>query len=187
MDYSAFSHGQIKSKLWLCEQLEPHIPSNAKVVILGCWYNVLGFMLLTRNPNKYDSILGVDLDIHATDIANKICDAWVIPDSTNHSKVQNINHDVNTIKYDDVDVIINTSTEHMNNQQWFDNIPSEKLVCLQSINLTDINPPWSIIEPTTSLIDFKAKYPLQTLYCQNTLEIRYPQFGYDRYMLIGMK
>ena len=57
MDFLSFSHGQTQSKLWLCETIEPYLPKDAVVAILGCWYNTLGFMLLTRNQSMYQHIL----------------------------------------------------------------------------------------------------------------------------------
>ncbi len=58
MDPLSFSHGQTQSKLWLCETMEPHLPQNAVVAILGCWYNMLGFMLITRNKQLLSACLG---------------------------------------------------------------------------------------------------------------------------------
>ena len=63
MNFDAFSHGQIQSKIWLCEELEPHTPIHANIRILGSWYNILAFMLLTRRPEYYyNSIEGIDID-----------------------------------------------------------------------------------------------------------------------------
>ena len=78
MDYTAFSHGQMQSKIWLCESLEKYIPEKSNIAILGSWYNLLGILLLTRNPNKYNFIIGIDIDKNAIDIANKLCERWMI-------------------------------------------------------------------------------------------------------------
>ena len=76
MDFDSFSHGQIVSKLWLCEQLEQYIDKNRDITILGSWHNVLGFMLSVRKPGYYKNILGVDSDINVIEIADKITNAW---------------------------------------------------------------------------------------------------------------
>jgi len=75
MDYTSFSHGQVSSKLWLCAELETYIPVDARVAILGSWYNVLSFMLLTRNASRYQRILGIDKDPGTKEIADRITDA----------------------------------------------------------------------------------------------------------------
>ena len=72
MDWDSFSHGQIQSKLWLCQELERHLPQNARVAILGSWHNVLAFMLLTRGADRYQTIVGIDLDKKVQKVADKL-------------------------------------------------------------------------------------------------------------------
>ena len=74
MNYDSFSHGQIQSKVWLCEELEQYISEQQTVFILGGWHNILGFMLLTRRPDHYASVVNIDLDAYAVAVADKICD-----------------------------------------------------------------------------------------------------------------
>lgn len=182
MDYDSFSHGQIKSKLWLCEKLEPYLPNGCVIQILGSWYNVLGFMLSVRSPNKYRLIQGSDIDTSAIDIANRITAAWTI-DNT----IQNITVDSNTLYYIPDSVVINCSPEHFESTEWFDNIPSGTTVCIQSSNMTDIEHPWYICQPTPSMYHFLEKYPLTVIYYNDKLDIRYDDWGYSRYMIIGIK
>ena len=58
--HESFYHGLVKSKLWLCEELETAIYreclSKPSLHILGCWDNLLAFMLLTRKPEFYNKI-----------------------------------------------------------------------------------------------------------------------------------
>lgn len=183
MNYDAFSHGQIKSKLWLCETLEPHLPILADVAILGSWYNVLGFMMLTRNQNRYSSITGIDVDSKAITIANKICNYWTM----DNVKIRNLELDANSVVFDFCTVVINCSAEHMRSARWYENIPSGSLVCIQSSNVTEINDPWFIQNPSHSISNFASKYPLTTTLFLDTLPIRYQSWGYDRYMVIGIK
>ena len=117
MNFDSFSHGQIISKLWLCEHLEPYLPQKATAFILGSWYNLLGSMMLTRNCNQYQSILGIDIDIEAVSVADKLCETWII-----EKKLCNKVGDANTYKLEGPDVIINCSPEHMENTDWFNNI-----------------------------------------------------------------
>jgi len=183
MNFDAFSHGQIKSKLWLCEKLEPLLAAKSKITILGSWYNVLGFMLLIRNNNKFFDIQGIDVNPEATFTANKILNYWEIE----NNKIQNISGDANHLSVNNSDVIINCSVEHMKNTDWFYNIEPGKLICLQSSNMTDENDPWFIENPSTSLEEFENKFQLSETFFSGELSIKYEPWGYTRYMIIGIK
>lgn len=176
MNYDAFSHGQMKSKLWLAEKLEPYKLGN--IVVLGSWYNVTALVLKSRNcPNK---ITGIDIDPEVKPIADKICNMWIIEGS-----VENITGDANniTVPYD---VVINCSSEHMTTE-WFDNIKPGTLVCIQSSDVTDPEYPWLIKTASPNIESFKQKYNLSTTLFCDTLRIQYDSWGYDRFMLIGIK
>lgn len=182
MDYTAFSHGQIQSKQWLCETLEPHVPKNAKVIILGCWYNILALMMLTRNHAKYKSILGIDIDPDAIDIANKVCDAWII----GTDKLLNIIEDASTFDLRGYDVVINCSPEHMDNT-WFNQVESNTLVCIQASNVDNNDDIWKINNPVPSIDIFENKFPLSHVIMSGVKEIKYDDWGYQRFMRIGIK
>jgi len=186
MDFSAFSHGQVQSKLWLCEKLEPYLPEQVKVVILGSWYNILGFILLNRNPSKFGCIHGLDINQDAIKIANKLCDAWMIEPNC---KIQNLCVDVQNYDLNYYDVIISTSCEDIENMNWFQNIPKDKLVCLQSTNLdnsfTRKYDNWDIKNPNLDIQTFQKKFPVnQTKFLDSKL-FDYGELRYERFMLIG--
>jgi hypothetical protein len=184
MNYDAFSHGQIRSKLWLCEKLEKRMPKNATIAILGGWYNILGFLLLARNQNKISSILNIDIDPSSVDIANKLTEGWMIGTD---SKINNIVDDVNTYNYQGFDVVINCSPEHMANSDWFNNITAGTTVCLQSSDI-DINDDiWKVTNPNKSMDDFIKKYPLSRMLYKDSIEFIYGDWGYKRFMIIGIK
>lgn len=178
MNFDSFSHGQTKSKLWLCEKLEPYINNN-NLVVLGGWYNIISFMLLTRG-NKFESITSIDIDDSVKPIADKICDMWII-DGT----IKNIVGSATDIPVY-YDMVINCSSEHMNTE-WFEKIKPGTLVCIQSTNVTDTEYPWFIKTASPTLDSFKEKYTLSTTLFCDTLRIQYEHWGYDRYMLIGIK
>lgn len=183
--YESMTHGLTMSKIWLCEQLEPHIKQmdiKPKICILGAWTNILSYMLLVRNASLYQEIFAYDIDTDAVEIANQICDAWRFEEP----HVNNIQMDANDVSYD-AQVVINCSVEHMSNNQWFDNIPNGTLVCLQSSNVTINHEPWMIVNPNSSLEEFRNKYPLSDTLYTGTKPIRYNHWGYDRYMIIGIK
>jgi len=184
MNFDAFSHGQIQSKLWLCKELEPFLPDNAKVAVLGSWYNLVAFMLLTRNPDQCQAFLGIDLDPDVKPIADKIVDAWTID-----GKVQNLTADAGSYDVSWYDVIINCSPEHMATNDWFENLEYGKLVCIQSSDVTigddDV---WLCVNPNEELDDLAQKYPMSKYLFSGTKEIRYSDDnGYRRFMIIGIK
>jgi len=184
MNYHAFSHGQTQSKIWLCESLEPYIPDKAIVAILGSWYNVLGFMMLTRNRNKYQSILGIDIDTQAIEISSKVNAGWMIGDSP---KMNNIVADANTYNYQGFTLVINCSPEHMPNDSWFDNITPGTLVCIQTSDIDINDEVWKVVNPCRSMKELAKKYPLSHTILLDTQDITYSDWGYKRFMLIGVK
>jgi len=186
MDMTAFSHGQTQSKLWLCEQLEPHLPKISQVIILGSWYNVLGYMLTCRNPKKYNLILGVDKNPEYIEIADKINNGWMIGDDI---KIRNTCRDVETLGSDYLagyNVVINTSVEHMN-PSWYEKISSDQLVCLQSSNMVTADPNWNIVDPNPTMGEFKSKYPMSQILFEGEKVFDYGHLVYTRYMIIGRK
>jgi 2-polyprenyl-3-methyl-5-hydroxy-6-metoxy-1,4-benzoquinol methylase len=184
MDYTAFSHGQILSKIWLCEELEPILHKNAKIAILGSWYNILGFMLLVRKPNYYTEILGIDIDSDAIKVADKICNAWAIGENP---MIKNVNLNANTVDIKKYDVVINCSAEHMESDLWFNDLSPNTIVCLQSTNLDIKEDPWKIINPNKTMKEFAAKYPLLHTLFKDQKEFDYGTWGYSRFMIIGTK
>lgn len=185
MNFESFNHGQIQSKIWLCETLEPLLPQFPSVLILGAWHNVLGFMMLTRKPTRYAFITSVDNDPEVKPIADKICEAWTMSDTV---KIQNITEDANLTRFTHYNVVINCSVEHMENSGWFNRVDNNALVCIQSTDLPEnLDPVWKITNPSATLEILKEKYPLsQVLYSGEKL-IQYENWGYKRLMLIGKK
>jgi len=185
MNFDAFSHGQIQSKVWLCKELERFIHANLKVAILGSWYSVLTFMILTRNADRYQYILGIDIDPSTKEIADKITNAWQI---SKDFKVENIVADANKYDLSGYDLVINCSPEHMDGAEWFENLEYGTMVCIQSSNVTTKDDDvWKCVNPNESLEDLALKYPLSKYLFSGTKEIRYDDNGYDRFMLIGIK
>ncbi len=183
MDFLSFSHGQIQSKLWLCENLEPFLPNNAIIANLGSWYNVLGFMMLTRNQDKIQSILGIDIDPSATLIADKMNQAWMIGYGC---KLRNVTSDATTYNYQGFNVVINCSTEHMEDG-WFDRVTPGTLVCIQTSDVDLDDDVWKVSNPNQTFNEFKKKYPLSHYMFTDIKDITYRDWGYKRFMLIGVK
>ena len=181
IDTDAFAHGQMKSKLWLCEALEPHIFPADSIAIYGSWYNVLGMMLMIRRPNYYSSITGYDINNKAVQVADKICDMWRYEGS-----LKNNWEDCNKVVPTE-DVIINCSPEHIEGEDWFHNIPSGRLVAIQTSNVTRSGHPWLVVNPNPNMPEFAKKFPMSEVLFSRGITIKYDVFGYERYMIIGIK
>ena len=179
IDHTSFSHGQIISKVWLCDNIEKYLKNDTKILILGAWYNVLGFMLLTRYK-QITKITGVDINKDVKFIADRICDAWP-------SIVNNITMDADLFDSSDYDIIINCSPEHMKTNDWFFNISKNKLVIIQSSNVTIEEEPWLVSNPNPTIDRFITKYKCNNTHFIDTLSIDYTHWGYKRFMLIGEK
>ncbi len=185
MDYTAFSHGQILSKKWLCDTLEPHIKDNSTIWILGSWYNLIAFMLLVRGNKTYKSIVGYDINTDAVALADSICNAW----TWDNPVVSNQQADVNQLDWSQPpDVVINCSGEHFADTAWWNHIPLATLVAIQSSNVVNNDPQWDIKQPNENIDVFLNRYPVSTQYFTGTKYITTGQdTGYERYMLIGRK
>jgi hypothetical protein len=184
MDFTAFSHGQMQSKLWLCENLEKYIPQNSTVAILGSWYNLLGMMLLARNHEKYNFILGIDKDPKVIEIADKLCESWMVQPNV---KMKNIFFDANDYNLEGYNVVINCSVEHMDSTRWFRKLNSGTLVCIQSSDVIESDQNFDIKNPNRNLDDLCYKFPMRTYYHKKTKQFKYNEWGYNRLMTIGIK
>ena len=71
--------------------------------------------------------------------------------------------------------------------EWFDNIDPNALVCLQTSDLDNQEEPWLISNPTKSLDEFVAKYPMREILYSGSKFFQYPDVSYNRYMIIGRK
>jgi len=187
--HESFYHGLVKSKLWLCEELETAMYreciNKPTLHILGCWDNLLAFMLLTRKPEYYNSVYGYDIDTEAIANANKVCDMWKLESP----KVTNIVQDVNDTDYSKHtnSIFINCSIDQMDSNKWYDSVPAGNLVCVQTTDMTDSGFPWYIKQTTSSLDDLINKFNLSNLLYSGQKHIKYKENGYNRYTIIGTK
>lgn len=188
--YESFNHGLINSKIWLCQELEGimykqqmHIPS---LHILGCWDNLLTFMLLTRKPKFYGVVHGYDIDERAIEAANQITNTWL----HDYPKVYNHVLDINNTDFSSVgeeSIFINCSVDQLDSTKWFDTIPKGRLVCIQATDIEDSNEPWLVKQTTKSIDELSNRFQLSDILFKGTREIYYSTFSYNRFMLIGLK
>ena len=87
--------------------------------------------------------------------------------------------DMSKILLDKIDLVINTSCEHMDNT-WFDNLPAGTFVVLHQNDYFDNEQHMNCCK---DLEDVKKKYPMQSIYYEGELDTNL----YNRFMLIGVK
>jgi len=179
LDYTAFSHGQIKSKMWLCDEIERFLPSPSRIAILGGWYGLVAFLLLTRDVKKIDYIRSYDIDPRVESIADKINNAWVC----DKWRFKAITADANDVDLSEFNVVINTSAEHVVSRKWFDNIQDQLVIIQSTDQIHDDN---ELHDYSFSLTELKQKYAMLSFY-EGEIGFEYPDKSFNRYMLIGRK
>jgi len=188
--YESFSHGLISSKIWLCDELEKAMHNrgmvNPAVNILGSWHNTLAFMMIVRKPKYYGVFNCYDLDSNSIDVANKICDTW----KYEYPKVYNHVADASKINFTATgseSIFINCSVDQFEGVEWYDKIPDNRLVCLQTTNLNVGHSLWEIKQSVDSIVEFTERYKVSTLLYSEQKKIEYSGLSYIRYMMIGIK
>lgn len=188
--YHAFSHGLVVSKIWLCEHLEKIMDTEQIqmpiVKILGGWNNLISFMMLVRRPEGYHSFYSYDLDEKNTNAANGICNTWQIQKPF----VNNQTIDVLSMDFSDSienTIFINCSVDQFISTSWYDTIPKNSLVCMQTTDIVDDAPAWEILQKTKDLTELKTKYHMSKILFEGVKNISYPTLSYNRLMLIGFK
>ena len=171
----AFWSGQLKSKEWLITNLQKNVNKFVTVDIHGGWVGVLASMLF-QSDVPVSNIRSIDID--------PICE----PIATTMNKIEEISGRFRAVTADmcsirsDTDVIINTSCEHITQDQydmWLSGMPYNSLFVLQSNN-------YNIPEHTRiaqDLEEFKKQCELGTILFAGELEL--PM--YKRFMIIGKK
>lgn len=185
LDLNAFSHGQIVSKIWLCEELEKYASNCPNIVyILGCWYNVTGFLLESRGKINIERLHGIDIDPAAITIAKEINSAWVYPYKHRYSV-----EDASTMHWPSgCSIVINTSAEHFNSSDWYHRVPKGSLVAIQeSCMPSDVDFGDQLyLANRPTLEDFDQIYPMSDVKFLGEKLIEYPSWSYTRYMKIGI-
>ena len=185
IDADAFSAGQIESKIWAAEQLELVVNNlntgPLRMYVLGGWYSLLHFILSVRKNIDIEYCRSVDLDPIVSYNANKINNAWEIKDW----KFRAYPFDANNVNYaqEKINCVVNTSTEHFDNNNWFENISKGALVLLQGNDLV-IN---DHVSRPESLEHFINKYPVKNLKFSGTMNFQFKNMSYNRHMIIGIK
>jgi hypothetical protein len=174
----SFWKGQIKSKIWLIENLMVHVASiDNNIVIHGGWNGVLA-SLLFQSSIKTNNIISVDIDPTCEDISrtmNKIEDML--------GKFKAITCSMDDYQYEYFpDIVINTSCEHITQDtynKWLKKIPSKSIIVLQSNNYFELDEHIRCANDITEFIDQSNI----KVWSSSIMEL--PK--YNRFMIIGSK
>ena len=183
IEFDAWSSGQVGSKIWLCEELEKISIDLSNIWILGGWYGILSFLLLSRN--NINQIRSFDIDLNCEKIADNINKLWLI----DNWKFKAVTKNINTLNYTSQEfgfvpkIVINTSTEHIFGNEWFHNIPSGTLTIIQSTNQKHSDH-YFCVNTVDELIE---RYKISSLLFAGTKEFTYPDSSFKRFMIIGNK
>ena len=168
----AFWSGQLKSKEWLIANLRKNVNKFVSIDIHGGWVGVLASMLF-QSDVPVTTIRSVDIDPACEPIAinmNKIEEMV--------GKFRAVTADMCNLR-SDADVIINTSCEHITQDQfdlWKSGMPANSLLVLQSNNY-DIP---EHVRTAASLEEFKTQCGINIIWAG---ELELPL--YTRWMVIG--
>lgn len=177
----AFSSGQIDSKLWLCKELETLFDKIDNIWLYGGWYGTTAFLLRTRNNIEIGRIASYDIDPECETVADIINENWVSKEWKFKAFTQDCN--ILTPKIGQPDLIINTSTEHFETMDWWNNIPKGMMVAIQGNNMLHDDH----CVHTSSLNQFVRTYPLSRILYKGELYFEYSTWNFTRYMLIGVR
>ena len=168
----AFWSGQLKSKEWLITNLRSNVNKFVSIDIHGGWVGVLASMLF-QSDVPIINIRSIDVD--------PTCE----PIAVNMNKIEEMSGRFRAITADmceirsDADVIINTSCEHITQDQfelWKSGMPHNSLLVLQSNNY---NIP-EHVRTAKDLEEFKQQCNIDVIWAG---ELVLPL--YTRYMIIG--
>ena len=168
----AFWQGQLKSKEWLIANLRKHVNKFVSIDIHGGWVGVLASMLF-QSDIYIKNIRSVDIDPTCEPIA-----IMMNKKEEMAGKFRAVTADMCAMR-SDADVIINTSCEHITQDQydlWLSGMPHNSLLVLQSNN-------YDIPEHIRIAKDLEHFVEQSQVKVQWAGELKLPL--YTRYMIIG--
>lgn len=151
----SFSPSQFKSKLNLIKMLDNLNVINEKtdIAVFGCWFNsTIGSLL----HNRVNNITGYDVDSQAIHIGKKLFENVL---NINFEKADIFKFGRHKKKLNNIDIIINTSCEHMKPlKEWshWNNIKNKTIFALQSNNMFHIKDHTNCVK---SIEDFIKQLP----------------------------
>jgi hypothetical protein len=168
----AFWQGQIKSKEWLITNLRKNVNKFVSIDIHGGWVGVLASMLF-QSDIYVTNIRSIDIDPTCESIAT-----MMNKQEEMQGKFKAVTADMCEIR-SDADVVINTSCEHITQDQydlWLSGMPHNSLIVLQSNNYEIPEH----VRTASTLKEFEEQSNLKVLW-SGELETQL----YTRWMIIG--
>lgn len=185
----AFSHSQIKSKLWLAEHLNIWLPKytiNREPLDIinwyACWIGLGPLLFLGQSVTPFREHNFIDIDASAIQNAEKILNYLRCERPHFNLIVADVN-EVKTQNRSD-QLFVNTSCEHISDPRWLQNIPKNALVVMQSTNMPHIEH----TNLSTSLDGFITSTSAEVEVLESAqLDFDYPNMPFSRYMVFGFK
>jgi hypothetical protein len=194
IDNDCFSRGQLKSKLWIINELSKLDLDLGIVFLCAGWYATLATLMFEANF-KIKKIRSFDIDPACVDIAERFNKVW----ETENWKFKAITADILNLNYSETsytitkpdnsivnlvdipDTIVNTSCEHIKLfDSWYSSIPAGKLLILQNNNYFEIE---DHINCTPDLNTFSSMTPMSVCLYEGELDLG----NYKRFMKIGYR
>lgn len=179
-DTDAFAHGPIESKIWLCDKIaQLELPVIDNVFVLGSWSGTMPLLLYATRALKFNRIFLVDTNQEYQQQARAICNALDC-----EGKLTVLVQDANTVHYPpERNFIINTSTDNIVGNEWFDRIPTWTWTALQGRTGGHRD----CVCPYDTLAEFDQAYPMAHGVSLLDRDFVYPDHTYTRFMKIGQK
>ena len=165
----AHSNYQVESKIWLIERLINLDKKFDNAIFIGGWLGISAFWSVKKQIMH--KVANLDMDEQAIKFSNKL--------NGFNNTYQGIVGDANTHNFDDYDLVINTSSEHMT-EDWFKKLKKGTTVALQSNDFHDI---LEHINTVKNLKELEEKYPMSKILFSGVKDCD----RYNRFMLIGIK
>lgn len=175
-----FWESQLTSKGWLINVLKTlNLQSNKNVYIFGGWYGILASLI--KDEFDYDEVYSIDVDSscqYFSEINNL------------DNRIKFVTCDMKDFVYDSFDnigLIINTSTEHVTQSTfdaWMHNVPDNIPIILQGNNFYECP---EHIRCTKTLKHFEDLNSLKRYIYSGELTCYGPNGPFTRFMSIGYK
>lgn len=150
-----------------------------QVYSLGSWYGNMALMML-RTHVPFEQMIDVDIERRYLETSRLF-----LKDLVKQRRLRSICGDCNQLVYHCTQpaLVINNSTNNMQNHGWLDHIPNGTLVALQGRD----NEPQNKLNKAKTLQEFNELYPLGKTLLLSSLPLRDPGDQYRRFMKIGIK
>lgn len=179
----ALSTGQLMAKLWIEDEILDILPEDdIKILIVGGWIGTLSRILLSFLEKYYSHsryhVTTLDIDQISAKMAQIVNKRFPISFT---SLTQNM-YTLTVEDYDNYNVIINTSCEHiLHVQRWSDVIPPGKIIVAQSNDFFSCPQHVNCVHAVQEL---REQLNLSTVLYEGSKEL---EGMYTRFMVIGVK